>query len=193
MMYYVCTGTCLMIYNCLLDRLLTIYSHHCLPIVMPMFALLHVCSTDCSFAHFHVCCAMFTTLHIFCNNCMLHHCMSIVLTVCCTIAHLLYCLCLQHCMSIVLTVCCTIACLLCLLFVAPLHVYCAYCMFAPLHIDCTDCMFALRMSTNVRIFVFRSNIRIRFLNSNIHIFICPCAVLLLSFQMKNYRPALKGG
>ena len=47
--------------------------------------------------------------------------------------------------------------------------------------------------SNIRIFVFRSNIRIRFLNSNIHIFICPRAVLLLSFQMKNYRPALKGG
>ena len=47
--------------------------------------------------------------------------------------------------------------------------------------------------SNIRIFVFRSNIRIRFLNSNIHIFICPRSVLLLSFQMKNYRPALKVG
>ena len=37
------------------------------------------------------------------------------------------------------------------------------------------------------------NIRIRFLNSNIRISYLPRAVLLLSFQMKNYTPAMKGG
>ena len=44
-----------------------------------------------------------------------------------------------------------------------------------------------------------SNIRIPFEYSNMisefeysHFFICPRAVLLISFQMKNYRPALKG-
>ena len=45
-----------------------------------------------------------------------------------------------------------------------------------------------------------SNIRIPFEYSNTisefeysHFFICPHAVLLLSFQMKNYRPTLEGG
>ena len=46
--------------------------------------------------------------------------------------------------------------------------------------------------SNIRTFVFHSNIGIQFLNSNIRIFFFP-PVVLLSFKKKNYRPALKGG